>query len=243
MSSEKLRVDYNRPPILEATLEYRFESALSSRNFEQFQSRIAREYPFVETLSSVNINFDGRELQASPQPMSLKMTNREASGVCFFSPYLIGVSALAPYSGWADLTARFQSVAEDLRKIGGFRKIVRAGTRTVNRIDIPVKDGPHIQIEDYLNAYIKLPIEMGVLGAFSIRGDIVDGDFVTVINSSAFPPPSLRFISIGLDIDVSTANLTAQNEPYFQEIVETLHERKNRMFEMSITDNARELFA
>ncbi len=62
-----------------------------------------------------------------------------------------------------------------------------------------------------------------------------------VINQAIVPPPTPNFVSIILDLDLFLEGDISSDEIELWQILEQMHEQKNRAFEACITEHTREL--
>ncbi len=69
-----------------------------------------------------------------------------------------------------------------------------------------------------------------------------DLEVMCILNSAMLPPTRSDAISILFDIDLFKASAVPQEEQEIWGLFEQMRIRKNRIFEGSITDKARELF-
>ena len=70
-----------------------------------------------------------------------------------------------------------------------------------------------------------------------------DIEGMLVLTEAMVPPPQVGIVSIVLDIEVSKQNNLPQTDMEIWSYFEKLRERKNQVFEASITNAARELIS
>lgn len=118
--------------------------------------------------------------------------------------------------------------------------------RYINRIDIPDKDVP-VPIDKYLRFFPNFPVfdGRGAVDTFAINGNmpIENTNFRLILNAGSTDSPLVKTLSFLLDIDVSRETAMPQNDDSLWTVVEEIRELKNRIFEASITDDARGLFS
>jgi uncharacterized protein (TIGR04255 family) len=150
---------------------------------------------------------------------------------------------LPDYPGWPRLLDRFTRDWRTWKGVVGFHKISRIGVRYINRIDLP-SPGPVIAEEEFITFNIRSPDELGHKHGYAaqarFRLDGIDG-FVS-INSGLVPSPLLGYVSFLLDIDLERVNSIPGRDEDLLAILNDFRLEKNRIFELCITDRAREVF-
>lgn len=240
---------YKRPPITEAVIEIRLEGSLSERMVEKIHNRLKKRYESSERISIMGFMLDPRKKEIAKIPDEFegyKLTSKDQADVVQIKPNTMACSRLAPYHGWENFEPRARENWEIWRKTTKHTKIARIGVRYLNRIDIPLKRGHKIDIEDYLTIFPKYPepylltsftqYTMQVMGPFSIEG------FYLIINTNVVKSPLIDHFSIVLDLDLSPQGDMPQRNDKVWEMINQMREYKNNAFEMCITDKARELF-
>ncbi len=240
---------YKRPPITEAVIEIRLEGSLSERMVGKIHSRLKKHYESSERISIIAFMLDPRKEEIAKIPDEFegyKLTSKDQADVVQIKPNMMACSRLAPYHGWESFEPRARENWEMWRKTTKHTKIKRIGVRYLNRIDIPLRRGHKIDIEDYLTIFPKYPephlltsftkYTMQVMGPFSIEG------FYLIINTNVVKPPMIDHFSIVLDLDLSPQGDMPQRNDKVWEMINQMREYKNNAFEMCITDKARELF-
>ncbi len=240
---------YKRPPITEAVIEIRLEDSLSERMVEKIHNRLKKRYESSERISIIGFMLDPRKKEIAKIPDEFegyKLTSKDQADVVQIKPNSMACSRLAPYHGWESFEPRARENWEIWRKTTKHTKIKRIGVRYLNRIDIPLRRGHKIDIEDYLTIFPKYPephlltsftkYTMQVMGPFSIEG------FYLIINTNVVKSPLIDHFSIVLDLDLSPQGDMPQRNDKVWEMINKMREYKNNAFEMCITDKARELF-
>lgn len=153
----------------------------------------------------------------------------------------LAISRLKPYTDWAHVFGEFRKVWERYVSLIQPETIRQISVRYVNRFDLP---GIKIELRDYFRTYPQVSEDIqsdvsGFLNQLQIPQLDIQGH--AVITQAGVPPASPNVISILLDIVVSLplekpATLEAIDMPF-----ETLHRRKNELFEACMKPAARDL--
>ena len=69
----------------------------------------------------------------------------------------------------------------------------------------------------------------------------VDLNAMLVLNQALIPPPAPKIVSVLLDIDLYSDSDLPSDDQGLWERFEAFHDRKNKVFEASITDRVRRL--
>ncbi|MBE9006332.1 TIGR04255 family protein [Fortiea sp. LEGE XX443] len=150
-------------------------------------------------------------------------------------------SRLAPYDCWEtfrDEAKRLWSIYQSLTNPAA---ITRLAVRYINRLDIPL---PVSDLNNYLRTFpeVSSDLPQGLSGYFmQLQIPQEKLETMLVLNQALVPPPSPDFISILLDLDLFVEQDIPKDEKELWEIVEQMHEQKNKAFEACITEHTREL--
>lgn len=239
---------YKRAPITEAAIELRYEQELQKEAIDKLQSRFKADYQISEPFSFVDVKLEVAARQAKFREVAAGHKSASSDRVDVLLIQLQGMvcSRLAPYLGWDSFRDRAQRDWRKWKNTVGYRKLARIGVRYINRIDIPVGGpGERIRLENYVKVYPMYP-EEDIPGlsnyTMQMQGDLGADECRIIINSGLVPSPLVRHASILLDIDVTRDRAVPQTEDEIWELVEKIRGHKNRVFESSVTDRARELF-
>jgi uncharacterized protein (TIGR04255 family) len=151
------------------------------------------------------------------------------------------MSRLAPYDCWQSFRDEARRLWNTYRQVAKPSTIQRLGVRYVNRLDLPL---PVLEMKDYLRTVPEVSPELprGLAGYF-MQLNIPQDDIrsTLLLNETIIEPPDPSVVSIVLDIDIfRTADLPPDDDALWS-FFETLHLRKNQVFEACITDRTREL--
>lgn len=153
----------------------------------------------------------------------------------------LAISRLKPYTDWGHVFGEFRKLWGRYVSLIKPETIRQIAVRYVNRFDIP---GNKIELSDYFRTYPQVSEDIqadlsGFLNQLQIPQLDIQGH--AVITQAGVPPASTGVISILLDIVVSLplekiATLECIEIPF-----ETLHQRKNDLFEACMKPAARDL--
>lgn len=240
---------YMRPPITEAVIGIRFESALESGSLEKISSDFLLTYPQRQTLKNLGFKIEvPHALEKEPvtdvnQQVGYRLLSSDATAILVLWPADLAVSQLAPYPGWDDFFARFDRDWIRWKRVVGYRKLVRIGVRFINRLDIPAGSG-RIREAEYLKVYPQLPEIIGPATAYGlqIQASVRDMGCKLVLNTGEVPSPLLDHVSIVFDQDLFREGDCPQRDDEIYELIGKMRIKKNEIFEACVTDRARELF-
>lgn len=151
-------------------------------------------------------------------------------------------SRLAPYDCWQTFrneAKRLWSIYQSLTRL---EAIARLTVRYINRLDIPLPMG---DFKDYLRTFpeVSSDLPQGLSGYFmQLQIPQESPATVLIINQALVSPPTPKFVSILLDLDLFLEKDIPNDEIGIWNILEKMHEQKNKAFEACITDRTRELF-
>jgi uncharacterized protein (TIGR04255 family) len=151
------------------------------------------------------------------------------------------ISRLAPYDRWSTFQQEARRLWVPYREVVRPGKLIRVAVRYVNRFDLP---GPKVDLKRYFCTSPEVsPALSQDLNAFFMQIQISQDDIRSqlVINQTIVPPAREDVVSVVLDIDLFRSEEVPQEDPAIWDFFESLHMRKNEIFEACITDKAREL--
>jgi len=128
------------------------------------------------------------------------------------------------------------------KAIAVYRKIARIGVRYINRIDIPWPGGP-IDLSKYLRLQIDVPQPPFPHISQQTAQVVFDfDDCQVIVNMGVVPSALVDHFSYALDFDFGRDRAVPQADADIWNYIESIRERKNMLFEASITDRTRTLF-
>lgn len=246
---------YKRAPIIEAILELRVEP---------------REQPLADVLSSIQrmlseapmyqaglerfqfetgLIADSQGIQTTGKRTHIGYEFRRLDNqrVIFGHLDRFVFSWLKPYSEWTDFVTEAEAIWLLYRQAVGVEKVVSAGVRFVNRIDVP---SAGIEIKDYLRTSVDISpyLPQSISSLFLQVGVPMEShNAVATITSTIVSPPDPGITSLILDIDtVTELDLATETDGFdntLSQTLETLRDAKNLVFEACITDGTRGLIS
>ncbi len=248
MSTQK----YNRPPIVQAVFEVRFDGDSNKRIMERIVKKLSSRYPNTEQEHTWNFQIDGEkapEVTQSPVAAGYKLSSSEKTDVVLIKPNSFAVVRHAPYEGWDVFKEEFENVWSVVKKICGFRPVTRLALRYINRLDIPLPSTKHevpgiLEESDYINIAVVVPKDIvPAFNRYNIEfASTTSREFKYTVRTGPAPAPLVDHFSIVLDLDVYKDIDLPQDESAVFSVVEELREEKNYLFENFVTDRAKKLF-
>lgn len=246
---------YARPPITEAVIEFRFDPAISPDAMARFVSDVKGQYPTSEQGYDVTVELTqvaGAEPIAKPKQelAGYKLTGRDETDLVLLANDRLATVRIAPYCGWEQFLETTKNNYALLKKISGYRKIIRVATRYINRIDIPIsgKDSSGAAMPynttDYLLLEPHIPENLPRINSFTSKfiGPVPEIDGKLLVNASNIPSPIIDHVSLLLDMDLFKDQNIPQKDDDLWRLLADFRIQKNILFEAFITDKARELF-
>jgi uncharacterized protein (TIGR04255 family) len=154
-------------------------------------------------------------------------------------------SRFSPYQDWNHLVEETKRLWSLFVKVVRPTIVTRVAVRYINQINLPLKGGA-LRFEDYLRTFPASGLEENVeLEQFFVRLVMPQKDIAAkLILTEALLPVQDGHIGVILDIDLFREHVALDvRSDEIWTILELFRERKNRYFEVSITDASRELFA
>lgn len=148
-------------------------------------------------------------------------------------------SHLTPYVSWELLSEEARSLWGEFReRTGAIPK--RLAVRFINRFDIPMRS----DFADYFQTVPRIPPKLDTgLAGYLMQLVLPQRDLEAIAIITQTPMPSVRpeTTSVVLDIDLYRDTNVPTEETLVWELFEQFRDRKNVLFEESITDKAREV--
>lgn len=240
--------NYFAPPIIDATIELRFENALSEADRERVSKRFAKRYPLAEEATVqrmlVNIQPTGVATQMDVQERLSRRRSTETPAVVQIGNFVFDVATGAPYGGWQELFDRFVEDWTTAKRVWKYRPIQRIGMRYINRLDLDPNDKDLIDYEDYLNLRVNLPETFPPTISYELgfQSSVESIKCGVTVKSGTAPPAVPGKVSFTLDIDLWRQDDVPQKDTEVLDLLLEMRKAKNQLFETFITDKARELF-
>lgn len=246
---------YEHPPITEAVIGINFVDSVGEDDILTLKAKLSENYPIhhlVENLNlrvEVGVGADNKKTantEVVPETIN-RLASADMTELLVLSPKSVIVSQLAPYPGWDDFFGRFTRDWKTIRRVLGYKPVLRLGVRYINRIDIPCAPDNDLIVdhETYLNLYPTVTDKFGPLNAYAIQAEVFMEDLKCklTLNSAAVPSPLLNTASFLIDLDIAREVDVPQKDEDILTLIEQIRVRKNEVFELSVTDSARVLFS
>ena len=241
---------YNKPPIVEAVVELRFAPGVAWTDalLAAVVEQLRKGYPGA---SQRRNQF---ELQAHVQGDAVATAGRvslhqvmlpsdDGKAIVGVGENLLSVHVLAPYPGWASFLPRVREALGIYRELARPEGLLLVGVRYIDQIVLP--DGAGTNLVEYLPCLPPRPKSMpGALDAFHVVTQARDpeDDFTAVLTMASVPSIDQRF-AVLYDLNVVRAFQRPVALDDMDQHADFLHKRQRRIFEDSITESTRRLFA
>lgn len=239
---------YSAPPITEAVIEIKFSQPLEAGKLNKLNASLSKAYRQGKLVKSLLLDVELNEGEVQPRASradvhGYRLEGADPAELLILWPQSIVLSQLAPYPGWDAFIARFKTAWKAMRRVGGYREIIRVGVRYINRIDIPFEDGK-AEYEKHLNIYPKLPNSMISVDMYTVQtlSHLYGIDCSLRINSGRMPSPLINHASFLLDIDIAKENNLPMKDDALLALLDVIRGEKNRVFEDCVSDLARDRF-
>jgi uncharacterized protein (TIGR04255 family) len=242
-----IRRHYENAPITEAIIDLRADLAagVGLSQLERISEHVAHGYPKGKPRRRAMGVFElGESASASAHSETIGHIFESSDDRQILQVQLTGFSfsRLMPYESWEAFRDEARRLWDIYRAVTCPQRVTRLAVRYVNRIDVP---GNRVDLKEYFRTAPEISPDLSqqVEGFFmQLRLPLPDLPGIAIINQTIVPPPQEGVVSIVLDIDVFRGDAISQDESAIWDFFETLHERKNVLFEACITDAARRLF-
>lgn len=157
-------------------------------------------------------------------------------------------SVMQPYDSWEPFRNEARRLWNLFKEVSGVEEISRVAVRYINRIDIPATDV--INLDDYLFLYPEVPDDWpsgSLTNSFFMQLQMwqADLDCMLIVNEAPARAPDDNIVSVRLDFDLFREQYEnpwrANDDAEVWKYLERLRERKNEVFNASITNETRRL--
>ena len=236
-----LRFRYEKAPVTEAVIEFRFAQPLGDADPERIARRLEGKFPNKTSVLDVGVQVSPQGVGINQSQSGFRLTTKDELRIVIASKANVVSSVLAPYVGWDELRQQSEVVLGAVNAVVGRPRMSRVGVRYINRLDIP---GTEIDMADWIRLSVSPPPELGQnLAEFAGRVVLprLEG-IVSALMFQSVPSPLIDHTSVLLDID----NFIDQEVPLSDEALwvrlEEIRIHKNNIFEFCITEKTRALF-
>ncbi len=240
-------IQYENAPITEALVDIRVDPApvTTLKELEGIHELVREQYPVKKKQLQVQGQFSlGDEVGAVARQDQIGFSFGSSDGKQVFQARLNGFtfSRLRPYGNWIELRDEARRLWCFYRSVIGPRKIVRIAVRYINQIDIPVA---RLDYKDYFYTTPEVsPLLPQELSGFFMQLQMPQPQFsgMLILTQATVAPPAPGMNSVILDLDVFKEEPGLTEDDQVWTTLEELRQRKNAVFEGSLTDRARSLF-
>lgn len=246
--SEATTTNYRRPPITEAVIDIRIAHTVNDVEQKKVVEHLKRNYPHFLPMQAINLSIDatGSQFGIQQNMQGYRLSSDDQTDVALVMPQGIATARLAPYLGWPALFDRAREAWNVWRQETPRHPVSRIGIRYINRIDVPVKDRPVIEVENFLTLYPRVPpgsVRPMFGYVMEVGGPAASRNWTATIRSArVLQPPIPNHMSLLLDIDVFRTDEIPQRDDSLWDLIDKARDIKNGIFESCITDDSRRLF-
>jgi uncharacterized protein (TIGR04255 family) len=247
------RAHYSNAPIVEAIIDFRVTQAqdFSIGDLAAIQDAVRDRYPNRRPMYSGQANIsvgESARVETLHEHTGFRFADQDERHILQARVDGFAFSVLAPYDRWETFRDEARRLWNLYKSITKAESVTRVAVRYINRIDIPTTGVLTIELEDYLKTYPETspdwPHEN--LLTFFMQLQLWQGDLecMLVINEATAQPPNQETTSILLDFDLFREEYESPwlaDDAAVWEFLEKLHDRKNEVFEASITEETRGL--
>lgn len=250
------RTYYRNAPIIEATISFGVVTPpeLTAVDLEAIRELVKDRYPAggEEYLYSgeVSIPKPGGPPQHDDVHEHMGYTFVTEDGKQIFRARIdsFNFSVMQPYGSWESFRREARRLWDLFKEVSGVEEISRVAVRYINQINIPTSVSANL--DEYLNVYPEIPDNMPsglVTNSFFMQVQLwqSDLDCMLVINEAPGLPPDENIASVRLDFDLFQERYgnprKVDDDVELWDYLEKLRDRKNDVFEASITEKTRRL--
>ncbi len=241
---------YNKPPITEAVIDLRVNlpEGFTVDKLNAIHSRISENFPTIEPfykgVGAISYQ-PGEAFKVDTSEKQIGYWFRSEDNLQTFQASLEGFSfnRLAPYESWEAFSGDAKKLWEIYKEFCSPTHVTRVAVRYINQINIPAHE--LTELKDYLKTVPEVSHELpqNALQTFFMQLQIPQSDLdcMLIINEAIAPPVNPEFVSVILDLDLFRQQIWNSDDEEIWGFLEKLRDRKNEVFEASITDKTREL--
>ena len=239
---------YVKPPIIEAVIAIHFAVPLEQKSIDAFALKRKARFPRSEDVVAVSASFDtqAKRTASSIKTIGRKVSSSDGARAIIIMPAQLAVIEQAPYTDWDTLYGEAREHWNAFTKIVKRRDLSRVSARYINRVDIPVDMNGHVDMHKYFNAGLSLPpyAQSMALQMFHINCSLLhaSGQYRYTLQLASTQSALIDHMSFTIDIDIATTGAVPQNDEKMWELIGSLRQPKNDLFESCITPETRKLF-
>ncbi len=241
---------YEKPPVVEAICEFRFES---SQAWDWtvpglVYSEVREDFPKKKERHSIELGLQTGSAKTShsvkEEVERMLFVREDDKALIQVGRDLLAVNHLAPYPDWKTFRAMIARALGVYRKIASPEELQSIGVRYINRLEL---QGSRAEIEDYLQAAPSIPETLPQTFASWVQRTQIpfeEANGMLAIQSGSLHDgsPESQRLAFMLDLDFRT--LRSQDLSLDEALfwVDRAHDEIERAFEACVTDKSRELF-
>lgn len=241
---------YKKAPIKEAVIDFRV-SLPKEITLDKLShiGPIVSDYfpkiePFYRGIGALHYQ-PGESFKVDTSEQQVGFWFRSEDNLQTFQATLEGFAfnRLAPYESWEVFRGDAKRLWEIYKEVCRPTRITRVAIRYINQINIPVSQ--LMELKDYIRTVpeVSPDLSQNALQTFFMQLQIPqrDLDCLLIINEAIAQPVNPDFVTIVFDLDLFRQDVWDSNSEEIWQFLDKLRDRKNEVFEASITDKTREL--
>jgi uncharacterized protein (TIGR04255 family) len=231
--------NYSRSPIVEAIIAFQVElpEEVKLSDLERCQ---AREYPGKQVVTGAGELGTEVSTEGPGKPRGFLFTSTDNRQIVQARRDGFMMHRLRPYQGWEPMRDEAQRLWGIYRTATNPRKVTRVAVRFLYRVDLPL---PFVEMKNYLRTFPQVSSELlPEPERFFMQLNIQQKDIKStlLLRETVVPPATQGMVSVVLDIDLFRSDEIPPDECGIWALVDTLHSRKNHIFDTCITNRTRE---
>jgi len=241
---------YSRAPITEAIIDLRVAPAegFVADKLSDMHPRIQNDFPVIQTFHARTGTFTfgpdaSPQIATSEQHAGFLFRSRDNLHTLQATSGGFTFNRLAPYESWQAFSTEAKNLWKLYIEVCQPICVTRAAIRYVNQIHIPANDA--VELKDYLRTLpeISPALPKKALQNFFMQLHIPqqDLDCTLIINEAIAPRTNPNIVTIILDLDLFREQIWTSDDDGIWLFLDRLSQRKNDVFESSITEKTREL--
>ena len=241
---------YRKAPITEAIIDLKvtLPEGVSVGQLSEIHSSISDNFPTMQPFYKgvgALVYEPGSTFNVDTSEAHIGFWFRSEDNLRTFQATLEGFTfnRLAPYESWEEFRSDARGLWNIYKEICRPTSVTRAAIRYVNQINIPANE--LIELKDYLSTAPEVSpgLPQKVLQTFFLQLQIPQQDLscMLIINETIAPPTNPEMVTVILDLDLFRQQVWDSSDEDIWRFLEKLRQRKNEVFEASITDKTREL--
>lgn len=241
---------YKKAPIKEAVIDLRasLPKEISLDKLSNIGPIVSDNFPKIEPfyrgIGALHYQ-PGESFQVDTTEQQVGFWFRSEDNLQTFQATLEGFAfnRLAPYVSWEVFRGDAKRLWEVYKEVCKPTEVTRVALRYINQINIPVDQ--LIELKDYLRTVPEVSPNMAqsALQTYFMQLQIPQSDLdcMLIINEAIAQPTNPDFVTIIFDLDLFRHVVLDSNSEEIWQFLDKLRDRKNEVFEASITDKTREL--